>query len=201
MEEIWKDVVGFEDAYQVSSLGNVRSKDRTVVTERYKNRKQKGQNIKLRYDKDGYLTFNAKWNGKNKILKVHREVAKCFIENNESLPCIDHIDGVRDNNVVTNLRWCTSNQNANFDLAKKNKSIATKNSYIGNDSLREKRRETFMESSRRPIEVYVNGKFLNTFNSQREAARELGISESTISACIYGRIKSSKGLTFNQIKK
>ena len=134
--EEWRDVVGYEEAYQVSNLGRVRSKDRIVTSKRYKNRHETGRVLRQRFDKDGYLTFNAKWNGRSQLLKVHREVAKAFINNPNNLPCIDHINGIRHMNVVSNLRWCTVKQNNGFYLARENKSKVVKQSYVNNDALR-----------------------------------------------------------------
>ena len=197
-QEIWKDIKGYEGFYQVSNMGRVRSVDRVIVSKRYKNRHQKGMMIKLRYDKDGYLTFNAKSPNKNKLLKVHREVAKCFVCNPNNYDCIDHIDGKRDNNIYTNLRWCTIKQNATFDLARKNKSIATKNSYINNPELRKKRVEVFSRQHSKKVDVYFNNEFFKTFNKQMDAANELNISQSTVSACLSGRLKGWNGYTFKR---
>lgn len=189
MEEVWKDVVGFEEAYQVSNLGRVRSKDRIVVTERYKNRHERGKVLKLRKDKDGYCTFNAKWCGFNKLLKVHREVARCFIANPKNYPCIDHINGVRCDNRVENLRWCTNKQNANFELAKVNRRNAVLNSYKGNDALRKLRAETFGKSGCIKVEIFKDGNSLGILNSQTEAANFLGIRQSIVSLMVRsGRI-------------
>lgn len=195
MEEVWKDVVGFEEAYQVSNFGRVRSKDRIVVTERYKHRHERGKVLKLRKDKDGYFTFNAKWCGSNRHLKVHREVARCFVANTQNYPCIDHINGVRCDNRVENLRWCTNKQNANFELAKVNRRNAVLNSYKGNDALRKLRAETFRKTKMKRVEVFDNGRSLGVFESQISAAEHLGVSQSLISVCMRRGTKSKNGLT------
>ena len=199
MEEIWKDVVGFEEAYQVSDFGRVRSKDRVVVTKRYKNRHERGKVLKLRKDKDGYYTFNAKWCGLNRLLKVHREVAKCFIANPQNYPCIDHINGVRDDNRVENLRWCTVKMNSNFELAKKNKSEAVKQSYSNKPELRMIRANTFRKTKMKKVEVFENDHSLGVFESQIRAAEFLGVSHSLISVCTRKGTKSKKGLTVKEI--
>lgn len=201
MEEIWKDVEGFEEAYQVSNLGRVRSKDRVVVTERYKNRRERGKVLKLRKDKDGYCTFNAKWCGLNRLLKVHREVARCFIDNPQNYPCIDHINGIRDDNRVENLRWCTVKMNANYELALCNRSKAIKNSYIKNPDLRKLRADTFGKSGTKKIEVFKFGESIGIFDSQNAAATYLKINPNTLSAYINGRIKNKYGLTFKILQR
>lgn len=196
--EEWRDVVGFEEAYQVSNLGRIRSKDRIVKSARYKNRHERSHILKLRHDKDGYLTFNAKWNGIGKLLKVHREVGKAFVDNPNEYPCIDHIDGKRDNNISTNLRWCTNHQNANFELAKINRSKAITDSYKNNDALRKLRAELFKKICSRKVDVYLNGDYYGTFDSQLCAADSIGIPRGAVTSCIHGRINNYKGFTFKR---
>lgn len=199
MNEIWKDIEGFEEAYQVSNLGNIRSKNRVIVDKLNRRRHEKSQPIKLKKDRDGYVTFNAKYCGKNKMLKVHREVAKCFVDNPNNYPCIDHIDGVRNNNLYTNLRWCTAKQNANFELAKENRRRATLMSYIENDALRQIRAENFRKTKSKKVEVFFDGVSIGMFDSHLEASKALKISESSITSCIRGRMKSCKGYTFKEL--
>lgn len=62
-------------------------------------------------DKNGYLYITPKVNGKNKNLKVHRLVAELFIPNPDNKPCVNHIDGDKQNNCVDNLEWCTHSEN------------------------------------------------------------------------------------------
>lgn len=140
MEEIWKDVVGWEGLYQVSSIGHVRSLDRIVFGKH--TRRCKGQLLTLRYDKDGYLTVHCRniTNGKNAMLKVHRMVADAFIPKRDLFrDKIDHINGKRDDNRVGNLRWCTNQENNNFPLAKVNRSKAITESYNKYTNLRKQR--------------------------------------------------------------
>lgn len=196
--EEWRDVIGYEDAYQVSSLGRVRSKDRVVTSAWYKNRREKGCILKQRFDRDGYLTFNPKWNGRSQLLKVHREVAKAFVPNPHNRPQVDHINGIRHCNTVENLRWCTTKENQTFDLARQNKSQATTMSYQDNDELRKIRANTFRKASSRPVVAYYEGKKVNTFDSQRDAAKHYGISESKVSDIVLGRLDNYNGYTFRR---
>ena len=196
--EEWRDVVGYADAYQVSNFGRVRSKDRVVISTYYKNRHERGRVLRQSHDKDGYLTFNAKWNGRSQRLKSHREVAKAFIPNQNNLPSIDHVDGRRDNNHIDNLRWCTNRQNQSYQLARQNKSIATTKSYENNDSLRKLRAKTFSKAKSKPIIAYYNDQYIGIFDRQRDAACFCGLSESMVSAIVLGKKEGYKGYTFNR---
>lgn len=115
--EEWKDVIGFEGAYQVSNLGRVRSLDRTVE---YINHgtptKMKifGRILKLTPDPEGYLQVGLKFGKKVKSTGVHRLVAQAFLPNPNNLPCVNHKDYQRDNNHVDNLEWCSVEYNNHY---------------------------------------------------------------------------------------
>lgn len=108
MIEEWKDIKGYENIYQISNFGNVRS----FINNKGKLRKQP-LILKSYLDNDGYKIIRLSKNGKQKVFKIHRLVAKYFIENIENKPMIDHIDTNRQNNYYKNLRWVTSKENSN----------------------------------------------------------------------------------------
>lgn len=111
-EEIWKDVIGYEGHYQVSNIGNVRSLDRKVKNFKGEfNTLRKGRSMPLHVHHKGYFKVALT---KEHIFKqkfVHRLVAIAFIPNPEGKPCINHRDGNRQNNVLSNLEWCTNYEN------------------------------------------------------------------------------------------
>ena len=97
-QEIWKPVVGFEEKYEVSSLGNIMSNNWNNTGERrpvrtYLNRKT------------GYMYTLLQYKGKTRPTTVHRIVAEAFIPNPDNLEQVDHIDNDKTNNNVKNLRW------------------------------------------------------------------------------------------------
>ena len=107
MTEIWKDVVGYEGLYEVSSLGRVRSLD---VVDRL-GRLHKGKIRAAKDNGNGYQTLPLKHDGKQKMVTVHRMVAIAFVDNPYNLPEVNHIDGDKTNNMASNLEWCDRRHN------------------------------------------------------------------------------------------
>lgn len=101
MNEIWRKIEEFKN-YEVSNLGNVRSL----------NYRRTGETkiLKLGKDKNGYLYICLWENGKQYFKTVHRLVATAFISNPQGKPQINHINGDKENNRVSNLEWCTGNE-------------------------------------------------------------------------------------------
>lgn len=177
MEE-WRDVVGFEAYYQVSNLGNVRSKDRVYDRPKgHTGRKvNKGRQLKLQTSWDGYH-YVALWvSNKMKRARVNRLVAMAFIPNPLSLPCVNHINEIRDDNRVENLEWCTYRQNTSH-----------------RNCIRK-----FVHGKKRPIVAIDESGRKLWFESAQDAA-EYGFSESSIRHCLAGRMKKHKGMTWQKV--
>ena len=112
MIENWKSVIGYEDLYEVSDLGNVRSLDRFVPKER---NPRKGKLLKPRVDVKGagYRYINLSKNGVSKKVNVHILVLESFIGPRPFPEAhARHLDGKRDNPTLTNLVWGTQVENA-----------------------------------------------------------------------------------------
>jgi len=107
--EVWKNIVGFEN-YKVSNLGNVIGleikTDFGRATKIYPERV-----INAWIDKKGYHYIDICKKGKYKRYLLHRLVAMHFIENTHKKPQVNHIDGIKSNNKVENLEWCTAKEN------------------------------------------------------------------------------------------
>lgn len=117
--EIWKDVPGYVGLYQISNYGRVKSVFRNEICGNM-NRKRNEKILKPSLRKRYYFVSLSK-NGIKYNAVIHRLVAAAFIPNPDNKPCVDHIDGVRFHNFVENLRWCSINENNNFDIAIRNK--------------------------------------------------------------------------------
>ena len=108
MREVFEDLKGYEDSYQLSDFGRVFTKRRLVG-----NRIYYGRELIPQKTKDGYLKIALCKNGELKRFYLHRLVATQFIDNCNNLPQVNHIDGNKLNNNATNLEWCTKIENQN----------------------------------------------------------------------------------------
>lgn len=97
--EKWKTIKGYSGMVEVSNLGKVRNK---------KNKREYKQTLSCW----GYPRVHLNLRGKNKNVVVHRLVASAFVENKNSFPQVNHIDGDKTNNDYLNLEWCTASQNS-----------------------------------------------------------------------------------------
>ena len=112
MEEIWKDIEGYEKIYQVSNLGRVKSLSREIK-HRYKNFISKEKILKNGF-RNGYKFVCLSKNNKIKYFSIHRLVAETFIKNLNNNPQVNHITEIKTDNRVENLEWCDQRYNNTF---------------------------------------------------------------------------------------
>lgn len=175
MEE-WRDINGYEGIYQISSYGRVKSIDR--VLSNGKKRKSKFLYI---HKINGYPTVSLCKDYKQRNYKIHRLVAQAFIPNIENKPCIDHINCIRDDNRVENLRWVTHKENMNNPVSTAKLSSARKKYYLNEDNLRRNRQQ---KHNKAVVQLSIEGEVVGEYQSIRDAQRQTGIGVSSIFNCI-----------------
>lgn len=159
--EIWKDIQGYEGLYQISNYANVRRSGKC------------GEQKELRQHLNtyGYYMVNLSRNGEHRPALVHRLVATAFIDNPESLPCVNHKDEDKTNNQIENLEWCDKAYNNRYGTHPKQIS----------------------EANSKPVLQIYNGKVVAIWKSCTEAAITGGFSISCIARCCSGERKTHKG--------
>lgn len=110
MYEEWKPIPGYEGYYELSSTGKVRSVGHTVKSKGGA-RTTNGRVRRQYQGTNGYMYVNLSVCNKSYRKTVHRLIALAFIPNPGNLPEINHIDGDKTNNNVSNLEWCTHKYN------------------------------------------------------------------------------------------
>lgn len=178
--EIWKDIKGFEGIYQVSNMGNVRSLDRTVHYKNGRKRFYKGQILAPHIETLGYLSVCLLKNSKRTYVRIHRLVADAFMTNNHQKPEVNHIDGNKKNNAVSNLEYATHSENMQH---------AVKNG---------------LKKRVRPVQMIdkQTGRVIKIFPSQNSAAMYLGVySSSNIRNCVNGIVKEAHGYKWESVDK
>lgn len=178
MSEIWKDIPGYENLYQVSNFGNVKS-----YVPSNKHFGTKCHLLKPTPNDSGYLVVTLYANQTRRKFLIHRLVAEVFIPNPSDHPCINHKDENPANNHVDNLEWCTYAYNNAYGTAKI-RSIQTK--------------------SRRVNQYTIDGIWIASYLSIGIAAKLLNVSATSIKDCCSGKeefahgYKWEYGQTFSQ---
>lgn len=172
MEEVWKDIPGYESRYQASTLGRIRSVDRIVYKSNNTSELYRGKVLKLFSSTGGYLyvTIADKVNHFTPK-RVHRLIALTFIPNPNNLPEINHIDENKTNNCVNNLEWCSRKYNHHYGHGIENAAKGRRNS---------------PNLSKEVNQYDLDGNYLRSFPSAAEAARYLGLNVK-VSACRIGQ--------------
>jgi len=185
MNEVWKDVIGFEGLYMVSNMGNVKSLNRWIEFANNGTRAKhlyKGRLLRPRIVR-GYSVVSLCKNGKADQRKVHRLVAQAYIPNPENKPEVNHKNGIKGDNSVGNLEWSTRKENQ-------------QHAFDNKLQLMGKGPDCFNSI---PISQFTkDGTWVRDWWGVSEAHRELGISISSISACTLGHLKTSAGFIWRK---
>ena len=190
MKEIWKPIEGFEK-YEISNLGQIRSLSY----------KQTGESkmLKPKIDRNGYLVANLSKNGKHYTKTIHRLVAKTFIPNLENKPQVNHINGIKTDNGVENLEWCTCSENIKhaFDTGLKKSNKGVNNPMYGKHHTEETKKKIGGVHKGKTGEKHPRSKKVkcittgDVFVCIREAGRKYNVANHDISKCCKGKRKSA----------
>lgn len=173
MQEIWKDIEGYEGLYQVSNLGNVKSLDRFVPHKTFGKKFCGGTMMGTHMNNAGYVTVNLCKNNRQKSHDVHRLVAKAFVKGYAVGLEVNHIDENKQNNQVCNLEWVTKSENNRHGTKIERQAVQIK----------------------KPVLQYdLQGRFVKEWNSATDAERSLsGKPTGAISHCIKQKTKTAYG--------
>ena len=168
MEEIWKDIKGYEGLYQVSNLGRIKKQAQAITYIRngkiieYKIKEHIKNQQKTRY---GYYHIILYKNNIGKHFQVHRLVAFAFLPLIDGKDFVNHKDGNKTNNCLYNLEWVNRSENMQhaFKLG------------LINDEQIKKKVECLTKAKYKKIEIFQNGKSIGIFGSIGMASKFLGV--------------------------
>lgn len=166
--EKWQQIIGFNDRYLISNLGNIKS----LYTFRYNKGTMKVEKIlrikKLKpvIDRQGYLVVKLYKNNFGKTFKIHRLVAKAFVDNPNNYNVVNHKNEIKTDNRASNLEWCNQKYNVRYSANK----LPQKRKIIREDG--------------------------KEYNSITEALKELGLKTNHISDVCNGKRVKTGGYSF-----
>lgn len=190
LKETWKPIAGYEGRYEISDNGRVKSLARTVPN-RHGERKIREKILPQRINRCGYYTVVLCKHCISKFKLVHRLIAEAFIPNPENKPFIDHINTVRTDNRIENLRWVSAKENSNNILTKDNVNLATHTKEIMQKKLDTLRKNKRVNAPRKVVQYTLDGEYVATYDSYNEAHRKTGVRTRSISEYCRGlRLKA-----------
>jgi hypothetical protein len=182
MQEIWKDISGYEGCYQVSDLGNVRSIRINKEPSKTGLESDKSNSNLTPCKSRGYYVLRLSLNCECTTVSIHRLVCSAFHENPENKRTVNHKNGIKTDNRAVNLEWNTDSENI-YHAYRTGLKVAAHKGKFGIDN----------HLSKKVYRYDLNGIFIDSFNGGFEAMRKTGINNKSISKCCTGKSNSSGG--------
>lgn len=181
--EIWENckMDGFEDLLSISSLGRVKHLRREYKTGNGVVEERIAPVVPNRLGYFRMFKINNRGEGKN--IEIHRLVAITFIQNPENKKHVNHINGIKADDRVVNLEWCTASENRLHAT----RILGHKTNFHTNN---------YSDIFSKRVRCTTLG---IEFKSSREAARELGMDHQTIGRVANGKINHANGLVFQYL--
>lgn len=170
-----KEIEGFEGRYTIDTDGNIFSKSKKMNQTK---------------DKDGYMAIGLSMNGKTYTRKVHRLVAQMFIPNEENKKTVNHINGIKSDNKVSNLEWNTMSENILHSYAFGLRSNVPNHNFTAAGLIQNKIRSKIIEA------FDINNNKIWEHESIRNACVKYSLDYRTVQRVLQGKIKRHKGLFF-----
>ena len=180
VEEIWKDIKGYEGLFQISSIGRVNSLN-------YRKSGKEGF-LSVYTMNTGYPATHLCRNGEEKVVLIHRLIAEAFIPNPENKPEVDHINCDRKDFRIENLRWVSSKENSNNPVTLKKHW-----SRQGVESHLKGKTGKLCHLSKQVLQMDKYGNVIRLWDSLMDIHRELGFNCGHISKCCLGKRKTAYG--------
>lgn len=185
--EVWVDIPGYEGHYQVSNLSRIRSLDKLVNGGR-SGVKLKKSKVLTHANRHGYRCVTLSKHGMSKTNLVHRVVASVFIPNLDNKPFINHINGIKHDNRIENLEWCTGKENSDHKF-----------NVLGYKQSKETNKKIQVYVQQRAIKLRKPVKCIEDdllFESVEETAKHYGVTRRAIRNLIQKKSYSRKGKSF-----
>lgn len=194
-DEIWKPVVGYEGLYEVSNMGRIRTVPHFMTAKDGRKMLIPAKIRKQSVDWHGYLYVKVRRDNKQISLRLHRAIMEAFVPNPYNKPFIDHINTIKTDNRIENLRWVTAHENTQNPITlQRIKDACTKEEI---ERQRQVKNKNGTLNTKKVFQYTKDGLFVNEHESISDAAKSLGLNYKTscgnISIAIDKDTKSAYG--------